>query len=96
MATTSPVPPATVSNPFPVYPVSSLRDIAPDILTRTVPTDAVRTIDAAIKGYVKRAAHGARAGLTIPVRGDYGTGKTHVLVFAQALLKDSWPGGARR
>jgi hypothetical protein len=41
-----------------------------------------------------RAATGTRAGLAIPVRGDYGTGKTHLLLFAQARLCNAWPGDA--
>ena len=84
----------TVPNPFPVYPVSSLRDIAADILDRTVFTAAVMAVDSAVQGFVERAANGTRAGLAIQVRGDYGTGKTHLLLFAQARLRNTWPGGA--
>ena len=41
---------ASLQNPFPVYPVSALRDIAPDILEKTVFTEAVSTLDGAIRG----------------------------------------------
>ncbi|MEA2881138.1 MAG: hypothetical protein QOH32_357 [Bradyrhizobium sp.] len=95
MATTSVGSSGTnVPNPFPVYPVSSLRDIAADILERTVFTEAVAAVDTAVQEYVRRASTGMRAGLAIPVRGDYGTGKTHLLLFAQARLRKAWPGGA--
>jgi len=80
-------------NPFPVYPVSSLRDIAADIVGKTVFTDAVMALDSAVDKYVQRAISGKRAGLAIQVRGDYGTGKTHLLLFAQARLRDAWPSG---
>jgi hypothetical protein len=94
MAATSLAPSGTpVPNPFPVYPVSSLRDIVPDILDSTVFTEAVVEVDKAVQGYIERAAGGARAGLAIPVRGDYGTGKTHLLLFAQARLRRAWPRG---
>lgn len=83
-----------VPNPFPVYPVSSLRDIAADILDRTVLTEAVVALDTAVQGYVRRATTGARTGIAIPVRGDYGTGKTHLLLFAQARLREAWAGDA--
>jgi hypothetical protein len=95
MAATSSTPSgAPVPNPFPVYPVSSLRDITPDILDKTVFTEAVVALDTAVQGHVQRAAAGTRTGLAISVRGDYGTGKTHLLVFAQARLRKAWPGGA--
>lgn len=84
----------TAPNPFPVYPVSSLRDIAADILDRTVFTEAVVAIDTAVQEYVQRATASTRAGTAIPLRGDYGTGKTHLLLFAQARLRKAWPGGA--
>jgi len=83
---------ALLQSPFPVYPVSALRDIAPDILEKTVFTEAVSTLNNAIRGYVQQAAGGHRTGLAIPVRGDYGTGKTHLLVFAKAQMRKLWPG----
>lgn len=83
---------ATAPNPFPVYPVAALRDIAVDIVDKTVHTEAVTTLDAAVTDYVARALKGERAGLAIPVRGDYGTGKTHLLTFTQARLRGTWAG----
>src|SRR5262245_22026100 len=80
-------------NPFPVYPVSSLREIAPDILDKTVFTEAVVAIDTAVREFVDNATRGKRGGVAIPVRGDYGTGKTHLLLFAQARLRKNWDGG---
>jgi len=85
---------AMAPNPFPVYPVSSLRDITADILDRTVVTEAVVALDTAVQSYLQGAVAGKRAGLAISVRGDYGTGKTHLLLFAQARLRNAWPGGA--
>lgn len=83
---------APLQSPFPVYPVSALRDIAPDILEKTVFTEAVSALVSAIRGYVQQATEGHRAGLAIPVRGDYGTGKTHLLVFAKAQIRELWLG----
>jgi hypothetical protein len=90
----SAAPSPLAANPFPVYPVSSLRDIVEDILDKTVFSEAVIALDGAVKGHVARAAAGVRTGLAIPVRGDYGTGKTHLLLFAQARLRQTWQDGA--
>lgn len=84
---------ALPTNPFPVYAVSSLREIASDILANTVYTDGVRAIAQAVLAYVGSAGTYPHSGLAVPVRGDYGTGKTHLLLFAQAKLREAWPGG---
>lgn len=83
-----------LDNPFPIFPVASLRDIAPEILDKTVSTEAVRKLDALLVDHVRKAADGGRVGVAIPVRGDYGTGKSHLLLFAQARLRKAWPEGA--
>jgi hypothetical protein len=80
-------------NPFPIYPVASLNDIAGDIVNRTVFTESIIEVDSVVQDYMKRIASGAPEGVAIPVRGDYGTGKTHLLAFAKARLLDGWPSG---
>jgi hypothetical protein len=86
--------PSPPPNPFPIYPVSSLRDIADTILEKTVPTDAVEAVASTVAAYASRAdARADRRSTMVPVRGDYGTGKTHLLLYAKALLEKLWPDG---
>ena len=82
-----------IPNPFPVYPVASLADITSDILVRTVETYAVVSLKTTLDDHIRRLASGDRSSLAIPIRGDYGTGKTHLLTFAKAFLRKNWPNG---
>jgi hypothetical protein len=67
-------------NPFPDYPVSRL-DASPTSLV-TVETDAIEKVRRRIADRVS----GRTAPLVVPIRGDYGSGKTHLLLEAGGEL----------
>ncbi len=82
------------TNPFPVYPVSSLADIAATIEQSTVETGAIRVVKSAVDRHVagftaSRNSSGPdnQPPTIITVRGDYGTGKTHLLLYARSRFE---------
>lgn len=82
------------TNPFPVYPVSSLADIAATIEQSTVETGAIRVVKSAVDRHVagftaSRDSSGPdnQPPTIITVRGDYGTGKTHLLLYARSRFE---------
>ena len=86
-------PPATapplVGNPFPVYPVASLRDIT-DIRAATVITPEVATVCSAVETYIEsfnNTSTNGRRHLVLAAKGDFGSGKTHLMRFARSDLE---------
>jgi hypothetical protein len=88
-------------NPFPDYPVVLLKAEETVVSQQTVETDAIRMVrDEIIGGYakqwVKRKEERTRGlpladqqqidPISVAVRGDYGSGKTHLLLYASAQL----------
>src|SRR4051812_22048062 len=76
----------TLFNPFPDYPVIRLQDDPAKVSRVTVPTAATDQVQALIGLYVERRVDGAGGPrsdpLVVGIRGDYGTGKTHLLLVA--------------
>jgi hypothetical protein len=75
------------ANPFQVYPVRGLGE-ADDVLAITVPTTEVGQVEAAVRDYA--LAFGTVAEpypkLLMAAKGDFGTGKTHLMLYAHAVL----------
>src|SRR5205809_6577850 len=86
------MPPTTALNPFPAYPVVRLLEAATDVGASTVKTEAIRASRTFIDQYAeqwqaKRTDPNLRIEpLIVAVKGDYGTGKTHLLLDAIARL----------
>jgi len=76
------------SNPFPVYPVMSLSDIA-DLLSATVPTPEAESVREAVQEYASAFSGRTRRPLVLAVRGDYGSGKTHLMLYACSVLREA-------
>src|SRR5689334_17323663 len=75
-------------NPFPDFPVAQLRPgrQADDIVTVLTPAiDRSRDI---VRDYLGISADQGGQSFVIPVRGDYGTGKTHLLRDVAMALRD--------
>jgi hypothetical protein len=74
-------------NPFQVYPVRGLSEIE-NVAAVTVPTPEVLQVEAAVKEYA--AAIGVTAEpypkLLLAAKGDFGTGKTHLMLYASSVL----------
>jgi hypothetical protein len=78
-----------VSNPFQVYPVQPLSALL-DVRAATVETPEIKTVRDAVVEFAKTfdlfnpqpPRH-----LVMAVKGDFGTGKTHLMMYALALLE---------
>jgi hypothetical protein len=83
-------------NPFPVYPVVPLQEVS-SIRSVTVFTKDICRVADAIADYLKdlgrkRSDKDPPAKpLIMRVQGDYGTGKTHLLLFAHSELREALP-----
>lgn len=79
-------------NPFPDYPVVNLDDAADGIRSRTIPTVAIEKSRRLTEEYLERQRDDRNApperqkSIIIPVRGDYGSGKTHLLLDAAGIV----------
>lgn len=78
-------------NPFPVYPVVGLTEITKDIAQNTVLTPEITTVRDTIRAYLN-AYHAedpkARHHLIFAVKGDFGAGKTHLILYAKSLVEE--------
>ena len=74
-------------NPFQVYPVRGLSE-ADDVLAITVPTTESLQVETAVRDFA--LAFGSAAEpypkLLLAAKGDFGTGKTHLMLYANAVL----------
>lgn len=81
----------TRANPFPVYPVVRLEDEPKTLRERTIPTSSIRDARGLIGRYAQQWASdrmdSVREPLIVGVRGDYGSGKTHLLVDSISELQ---------
>jgi hypothetical protein len=83
----------TKHNPFPDYPVVRLKDDASSVKAKTIDTDAIALSHKLLKSYIelwKERHAGTRTDvepLIVRVEGDYGTGKTHLLLDAIAYVQ---------
>src|SRR5712664_3678436 len=91
----------TQHNPFPAYPVIRLKDDAKSVEAKTIDTNAIVASHKLLDTYInqwKEKHEGADVAvepLIVRVEGDYGTGKTHLLLDAiahvQKELEDLYP-----
>jgi hypothetical protein len=83
----------TQYNPFPDYPVVRLKDDAESVGAKTIDTDAIATSHKLLEPYIDQwrkkhtDSHVNVEPLIVRVEGDYGTGKTHLLLDAIALVQ---------
>jgi hypothetical protein len=73
------------TNPFPGYPVSRLD--AKEDGKRTLETEAVARTREFVRAWADRSGTPAAGPLILAVRGDYGSGKTHLLLDAIAAVE---------
>jgi len=74
------------SNPFQVYPVRGLSDIR-DLESTTVKTPEIIRVDAAAREFAEAFGPGEPPPkLLLAAKGDFGTGKTHLMLYARAVL----------
>ena len=66
-------------NPFPDFPVADLLPGAQNHDAFTVVTPAIRRAREIVSDYLDTSTGAGGRSFVIPVRGDYGTGKTHLL-----------------
>lgn len=77
------------SNPFPAYAVMRLLDDDADIRRATVPTAPIAAVDECVEAYTKSwSSDSDPVPLIIQVKGDYGSGKTHLVRYAGAVLEE--------
>jgi hypothetical protein len=81
---------ATAGNPFPVYPVQALSELI-DVRDATVMTPEVERVQKAVEQYIEDIASAPTAHhhLVLAAKGDFGTGKTHLMMYARSLLRGS-------
>jgi hypothetical protein len=77
------------ANPFPVYPVQPIGELV-DVRAATVETPEVKIVRDSVIEFAK--SFGKQAGtaprhLVLAVKGDFGTGKTHLMLYARSLLE---------
>ena len=83
----------TQHNPFPDYPVVRLKDDAESVKAKTIDTEAIAASHELLEIYInqwKEKQAGTRTDvepLIVRVEGDYGTGKTHLLLDAIAKVE---------
>ena len=81
------------TNPFPAYPVVRLKDDVLEVQSRTIATAAVQESRERLQAFIDRWKLKASnpdeptEPLVVRVQGDYGTGKTHLLLDAAAKLQ---------
>lgn len=74
-------------NPFPEFPVSRLEAVLSSPLT-TVPTQSVILMREFVEQWLESLASGAGSyPLVVSIRGDFGSGKTHLLADARSTLE---------
>lgn len=74
------------SNSFQVYPVRGLSEIG-DVVGVTVRTPEIIRVDDAVREFAEAFGRGdPPPKLLLAAKGDFGTGKTHLMVYAQAVL----------
>lgn len=103
VASTATIERPTVSNPFQVYPIQPLAELT-DIRAATVETLEIRTVREAVDEYAQTfdpdpSRRLPPRHLVLAVKGDFGTGKTHLLMYALAELESriiamKWPDAA--
>jgi hypothetical protein len=71
-------------NLFPVYPVATLGSSEP---TPTVMTAGIEQITRLVSAFLSAESQPTQ-GLNVPIKGEFGTGKTHLLAFASRQLVD--------
>ena len=82
------------TNPFPAYPVVRLQDDPVEVTQNTIVTEAVQESRDRAGTYIdlwKQKAYNATQSvepLVIRIQGDYGTGKTHLLLDAAARVEE--------
>ena len=74
-------------NPFQVYPVRGLYDLL-DVAGATVRTPEVEQVDRGVRKFVKDFDEPSDppTKLLLAAKGDFGTGKTHLMLYARSLL----------
>lgn len=77
------------SNPFPSYPVIRLGDDLADIQAVTVHTPDIIRIRDYIDEFCQQYDPDNRRTLVVGVKGDYGSGKTHLVKYALSYLRGS-------
>jgi hypothetical protein len=77
------------SNPFPSYPVIRLNDDSVDILSVTVRTPDILRITEYIDDFCQQYDPENRSTLVVGIKGDYGSGKTHLVKYALSYLQKS-------
>src|SRR5262249_35357739 len=86
----------TAFNPFPDYPVAKLTDDSSELFRSTIPTRGIDVSRELVQGYVAqwrgpRVLESYKPKPTIlAVEGDYGTGKTHLLLDALAQFQQAF------
>ena len=88
-------------NPFPDYPVTRLQEDTTEVRSHTLQTPEIKDIAARVREWAHRwqspeAPDQKPKPSIVSIRGDYGSGKTHLLVYAiselAVTLKDYKPG----
>ena len=79
------------SNPFPSYPVMKLGDRSTNLVLHTGETEQVVRVRRIVTEYASTWSRSSpvadkEKSLFIPVQGDFGSGKTHLVKYATALL----------
>src|SRR5262245_49247290 len=72
-------------NPFDVYPVTDLKGEGGPISLGTIPTDAIVASRRAVQRFIRGAPLGEP--VIVAVKGEYGSGKTHLLRDAAEMLR---------
>jgi len=79
-------------NPFPNYQVVRLTDSPDSVEKKSFPTHEINEARALVKDYASSFIEGAptsgRRPTMIAIIGDYGTGKTHLLLYAASRLQE--------
>lgn len=71
-------------NPFPAYPVATLSPHGEEPSELTVTTPGIAKAERLIDAYVEQFAdEGSAAGVNVAIRGEFGTGKTHLLAHVE-------------
>jgi len=75
------------ANPFPAYPVATLLPANDDQDRMTVNTAGIEKSERLLRSFLSGPESPGSQGLLVAVKGDFGTGKTHLLTHAENQLK---------
>jgi hypothetical protein len=79
---------STSTNPFPAYPVATLQPGSTDQDGMTVTTAGIEKSDRLLRSFLADFGSPGAVGLNVAVKGEFGTGKTHLLTHAERQLRD--------